>query len=603
MRHLTTDELLLYAERELDDRGLCRHVRDCVDCKARLVDVQETYVHATALLRSQVAASAAQSTPMDSMRTRLAAEAQLMSVHLDTEDLLLSVENQLGGEREKHLKACVSCQDRAAGLHVQLAEIECELHARLALELPAERRAAALSALRERLAREVEIQTVATRRWNWVPSFRLPRIPAFHWPQMPTFAPYAAAGALAALVAWAGWIAVSGPVGIDATPATQSAVATALPAPADRPQSGPDRADAASVASRPATTALPVRFDGIPAIRYGHAPEDLLELAAVPAPRLTFEAPVATTLTLALEPLPTLASLPAPRAVTRQYLASSVRVPLPGRMAPPAADDPAAVVAGNWVLAKAGLWRQGLEAGGSEDVIRFSGTVRNEAERADIERKLRAAAGGQPVEFALALRSSRTAAFDTAPAIRSKAGRPSGGVVRNSLIQHYEDAARRSFQVPDQALLEGELDRYVSDIFRHEADLLAHVHALHGMLNRSGGGVGADASSLKRVARFHLDGIARSEKDIYEQLSEALPRTYWAHRGARNRPTAEAGLGDLSRGLLKDALALDRALTGMFFGSGEPLDARASNLSSADLLLSVRQHVGQLRAALKRSVD
>lgn len=39
MRHFNTEELLLYAESELDDRGLCRHVQDCVDCKASLVEV------------------------------------------------------------------------------------------------------------------------------------------------------------------------------------------------------------------------------------------------------------------------------------------------------------------------------------------------------------------------------------------------------------------------------------------------------------------------------------------------------------------------------------------------------------------------------------
>lgn len=600
MRHLTTDELLLYAERELDVPGLCRHVRDCVDCKARLVDIQETYVHATSLLRSQVAASAAQSTPMDSLRTRLAAEAQLMSVHLDTEDLLLSVENQLGGEREEHLKACVACQDRAAGLHVQLAEIECELHARLALELPADRRAAALAALRERLAREVEIQTVAAQRWNWMPSFRLPALPKLELPRLPAFAPYAAAGALACLVAWVGWNAVSGPVGIESSPATRAEVAVAQTAPVADGTADPAQAEPVRLPANPVATARPVRFDWIPAGRPVNHPQSLLEFAAIPAPRLPLEAPA--TPALALEPLPTLASLPAPHAVSPRFLASAVGVPLPERMPPPALDSPAAVVEGNWLLAKAGLWRQGLVAGGSEGAIRFSGTVRNESERAEVERKLRAAAGGQPVEFALALRSGGTAAFDGAPSVR-KAGRPSGGIVRNSLLQHYEDAARRSFQMLDQGLLEGELDRYVSDIFRYEADLLAHVHALHRMLNRSGGGAGANASSLRQVARFHLDGIARHEKDIYDQLSEALPRAYWAHRGARNRPSTEAGLGGLSRDLLKDALALDRALTGMFFGSGEALDARTSNLSSADLLLSVRQHVGHLRAALKRSVD
>jgi len=597
VRHLTTDELLLYAERELDVPALCSHVRDCVDCKARLVDIQETYVHATSLLRLRVAANAALSTPMDSMRTRLAAEAQLMAVHLDTEDLLLSVENQLGGEREEHLKACVACQDRAADLHVQLAEIECQLHARLASELPAERRSAALSALRERLAREVEIQTIAARRWNWLPSFRLPRMPTLQMPQMPAFAPYAAAGAVACLVAWVGWNALPGTGGSDSPPGTQAEV-VAVPAVDESADS--ILLELASPPSRSPGVASPVRFDWVPASRLGHDPVRPLELAAIPAPRVKLEAPTATA--LALEPLPTLASLPAPRAVSPRYLAEAVRLPLPERMPPPALDSPSAVVQGDWLLAKAGLWRQGLEAGGSGGVVRFSGSVRSESERAAVERKLRTLAGGQPVEFALVVRPGGIAAVDLAPSIRD-AGRPSGGIVRNSLLQHYEDSARRSFQVLDQGLLEGELDRYVSDIFRHESDLLAHVHALHRMLNRSGGGSGADASSLKRVARFHLDGIARHEKDIYDQLSEALPRAYWAHRGVRNRPPAEAGLGDLSRGLLKDALALDRALTGMFFDSGEALDARTSNLSSADLLLSVRQHVGQLRAALKRSVD
>lgn len=597
MRHLTTDELLLYAERELDVPALCSHVRDCVDCKARLVDIQETYVHATSLLRLRVAANAALSTPMDSMRTRLAAEAQLMAVHLDTEDLLLSVENQLGGEREEHLKACVACQDRAADLHVQLAEIECQLHARLASELPAERRSAALSALRERLAREVEIQTIAARRWNWLPSFRLPRMPTLQMPQMPAFAPYAAAGAVACLVAWVGWNALPGTGGSDSPPGTQAEV-VAVPAVDESADS--ILLELASPPSRSPGVASPVRFDWVPASRLGHDPVRPLELAAIPAPRVKLEAPTATA--LALEPLPTLASLPAPRAVSPRYLAEAVRLPLPERMPPPALDSPSAIVQGDWLLAKAGLWRQGLEAGGSGGVVRFSGSVRSESERAAVERKLRTLAGGQPVEFALVVRPGGIAAVDLAPSIRD-AGRPSGGIVRNSLLQHYEDSARRSFQVLDQGLLEGELDRYVSDIFRHESDLLAHVHALHRMLNRSGGGTGADASSLKRVARFHLDGIARHEKDIYDQLSEALPRAYWAHRGVRSRPPAEAGLGDLSRGLLKDALALDRALTGMFFDSGEALDARTSNLSSADLLLSVRQHVGQLRAALKRSVD
>ena len=212
MRHLTTDELLLYAEGELESRGLCSHVRDCVDCKARLVDLQEIYVHATAALRPRCQGIAARPPQMRSLRLRLAAEAELLSAHLGTEELLLAVEDQLGAGEQAHLRACGACQDRAAELHVQLAEIECELHAQRAFELPASRRAAALAALRERLALEVESRTVAARPW-----IRLPRLGSI---RVPAFASYALAGALAGLIAWTGWMALSGTGGVTVAPET-----------------------------------------------------------------------------------------------------------------------------------------------------------------------------------------------------------------------------------------------------------------------------------------------------------------------------------------------------------------------------------------------
>ena len=127
MRHLTTDELLLYAEGELGDRALCRHLWDCVDCKAQLVDVQETYFHAASAIRAQALDLSTQPSQLHRLRARLAAEAELLAAHLDTEDLLLSVEGELEGDRQAHLATCVACQDRAADLHIRLAEIECEL--------------------------------------------------------------------------------------------------------------------------------------------------------------------------------------------------------------------------------------------------------------------------------------------------------------------------------------------------------------------------------------------------------------------------------------------------------------------------------------------
>ena len=202
----------------------------------------------------------------------------------------------------------------------------------------------------------------------------------------------------------------------------------------------------------------------------------------------------------------------------------------------------------------------------------------------------------------LAVRQPASVPFAAAPSV-GVTSQPSGGLVRSSLLQHYEDAARRSFQPLDRALLEGELDRYVSGVFRHGADLLAHVHALHGLLNRSGIDLARSSEGLRRVVRFHLRGILDHEAGIYRQLSEALPRQYWAYGGAQERPARPGSLGALSRDLLKDTLALDRALATMFFGPGEALDARANNLSTANLLLRVRLGARHLRSALGRPLD
>ena len=78
MRHLGTEELLLYAAGELDDRALCRHVRDCVDCKASLVEAQETFVGAAAVIRASVPAepAALQAASLTRLRANIAAETE-----------------------------------------------------------------------------------------------------------------------------------------------------------------------------------------------------------------------------------------------------------------------------------------------------------------------------------------------------------------------------------------------------------------------------------------------------------------------------------------------------------------------------------------------
>ncbi len=584
MRHLTTDELLLYAEGELGDRALCRHVRDCVDCKAQLVDVQETYFHAASAIRAQALELSAEPTQLHRLRVRLAAEAELLAAHLNTEDLLISVESELEGDRQTHLAACVACQNRAADLHIRLAEIECELHSRLALELPTERRAAALAALRKRLAKEVEAKTAARAgKWHWVPRLTLPRIPAF--------ASFAPAAAMAVLVAWVGWNAISGPESASVQPEIQTA-AVVPPAPAP----APGLPLATEQASRP--DSVPAGSRGLERISVEPlrtAPPELELLAGTRAPDLEATL-VAMPASLGIA-LPQLSDFPAPQVDAPVQLAVAIPVPLPVRTTPPAPDSLAAVAEGSWLLAKTGLWKESLEAGGSDGRIRFAGIVDTDRDRIEIESKLRKASDW-PLTFSIEVRPA-LAAPSTPLAAVSNLDRPSGGLVRTSLLRHYEDSARRSFRALDRGRLEGELDRYVSGVFRAESDLLAHVHALHRLLNRPGIASVRETDAFQKVVRFHLDGIVGREDGIYRRLQEVLPRQYWAYSGSRAESPDGTSLGALSRDLLADTLALDRVLTAMFFGTSEAIDARETNLSSADLLKRVRRRALQLRAALR----
>ena len=584
MRHLTTEELLLYAEGELGDRALCRHVWDCVDCKAQLVDVQETYFHAASAIRAQAVDLGAQPSQLHRLRVRLAEEAELLAAHLDTEDLLISVESELEGDRQAHLATCVACQDRAADLHIRLAEIECELHSRLAYELPTERRAAALAALRKRLAKEVEAKTAARLgRWDWVPRLTLPRIPAF--------ASLASAAAMAVLVAWVGWNAISGPDGPSVQPGVQTA-AVVLPAPA--PALGPPLAT--DQVARPDPVAVGSRgFARFSVEPVHNVPPALELLIATRAPDLE-AAPVAMPAFLGLA-LPRSSDLPVPQAEPPVELAVAVPVSLPVRAVPPAPESLAAVTQGSWLLAKTGLWKESLEPGGSDGLIRFAGIVDTDRDRIEIENKLREASDW-PLAFSIGVRPAlATPSRPLAPV--SNMDRPSGGLVRTSLLRHYEDSARRSFRPLDRGRLEDELDRYVSGVFRAESEMLAHVHALHSLLNRPGIASVREMDAFQKVVKFHLRGILDREDGIYRQLREVLPRQYWGYSGLRAESPDGSSLGALSRDLLADTLALDRVLTAMFFGTSATIDARETNLSSADLLKQVRRRALQLRAALR----
>ena len=449
--------------------------------------------------------------------------------------------------------------------------------------MPTERRAAALAALRTRLAKEVEAKTaVWAGRWDWVPRLTLPRIPAF--------ASFAPAAAMAVLVAWVGWNAISWPDNASRQAEIQTAaVVPPSPPPAVGLPFGAEQATPPEAV--PAVSRVLERFSLEP---WRDAPPALEQLAGTRAPDLE-AIPVAMPAFLGVA-LPRPSDLPAPQAGPPVQLAVAMPGLLPVRAVPPVPDSLAAVTEGSWLLAKTGLWKESLEAGGSDGRIRFAGIVDTDRDRIEIESKLRAASDW-PLAFSIEVRPAL--AKSTPLAAASNLDRPSGGLVRSSLLQHYEDSARRSFRALNRGRLEDELDRYVSDVFRAESDLLAHVHALHRLLNRPGIASVRKMGAFQNVVRFHLKGILDREDSIYRQLQEVLPRQYWAYRGSRTEALDGASLGALSRDLLADTLALDRVLTAMFFGTGEAIDARETNLSSADLLKRVRRRAQQLRAGLR----
>lgn len=581
MRHLSTEELLLYAEGELEDGELCRHVPDCVGCKAQMVDLQETYVYAASDLLARTRPQPARHAHLQQLRARLAAEAELLSSHLFIEDLLLSIEGGLDSESEAHLEACAGCRDRAADIHVQLAEIEYDLNRQTAYEVPAERRAAALAALRIRLQSEVKRQRArAAWSWDWRSVLRLPRVPAF--------ASYATAFAAASMVAWIGWLGIESPVPLPEPQRVE------LAAPESQPVVGAEPA----TETRSTEARIPERFE-LPSGTAGRTARSVpvttldpaspeLDLGAVPAAAVPIE-------------LPSPVQLPPPSPDPRPLAAGGVPIslPVPGRMAPSRPESHESAFAGSLMLVKTGLWKESLHPGGTDGRILFTGSAASESDRLRIERQLRSAADGWPVDFDISVRDGRGGVPAASGRVVALQERVISGRVRNSLLQHIDDSARRQFQPLNLASRENELNRYVTEVLRDETELLARAHALHSVLNRAGINAARGSSNLRRVVRSHLDAIDRHEDGVHGQLSEALEADYWRHRNHKLPSQRPDSLVAISRDLLQDALALDHALAGMFFGPGEALDARERNLSVETLLSRIRHHSRNLRDAIK----
>jgi hypothetical protein len=165
-----------------------------------------------------------------------------------------------------------------------------------------------------------------------------------------------------------------------------------------------------------------------------------------------------------------------------------------------------------------------------------------------------------------------------------------GGLVRTALVEHYRDAARRSFQTADAPALDAEIARYVSDVFRSQSDLIGHVYELDQLLNAAPAG----AVQAKQV-REHLRGALSSEAVIYDHLSEALPRRYWRYQGEEGADVSTNDLRAESKALLHDVLGLERTLTTVLTGSRQTVGIEEAHSSSGELLRRIHERLSRIK--------
>ncbi len=558
MGHLSTEELLLFADGEREV-GWAEHLDGCSECSCALGELQGGLTLVESSLRSQVPSDSleTQAQSWEMLQVAMAADAGVAETHLTHSELILHCDDELAPTRARHLEMCADCHQSWLDMQAFLYQVEHELRNLIPAE-PRERRLASVVEFEKKLYPPKKVVAFPVR-----------------WSAM-----YAAAAA--ALVAMFGglWYAQQTPAGLetfalDRTPFTVSGEALNAPRP---PQ--------IAVATQPASF-NPDWF----------RPLDAPAPAAVERFEFSRTLDTPTTTQLALAPPAVKTQLPAPI----RPLVSSPRVPTPRREAVSRIGNEQqllAVLRARQAAVQAGVWSEDVFPTLREGRLTFIGTV----EDAQIEARLMAAvraATGNEVRFDLTRRSSNPAGTPVDARVNDG---PAGGVMRIALVEHYRDAARRSFRSPEASLLESEVTRYVNDVVRGKSELVQHLYALKTLFGGLEPGLAENSGpeareALRELARFHLSGAAEQEGAIFSRLSEALPRRYWNYRGAGADLWNDAWAAE-SASLLEDALKLDRTLTALFNDRGDQLDA-ANAQSPGELLHRIRARLRALKARSK----
>ena len=558
MGHLKTEELLLFADGERES-GWTEHLDGCAECRCALGEVQGDLTRVESSLRSTVPSDSleAQARSWETLRAAMAADAQAVQTHLTQNEFILYCDDELAPARARHLEICADCHQSGLDMQAFLYQVEHELRDLIPAE-PRERRLASVVEFEKKLYPPKKVVTFPVR-----------------WSTM-----YAAAAA--AIVAMFGglWYAQQAPVSfetfaLDRAPIAISGEEFNAPQP-----------------PRLSLTAEPELFNS-----------DWFARVAVPAPAAierfeftrTLDTPATTQLALAPPALAT--QLPSPI----RTLVNTPRVPAPRREAVSRIGNEQqllAVLGARQAAVRAGVWSEDVVPTMREGRLTFIGTVEDAQTEARLIAAVREATSSE-VGFDLTRRSSNPARAAVDAQVNDG---PAGGVMRTALVEHYRDAARRSFRAPEASLLESEVTRYVNDVVRGKSDLVQHLYALKTLFNGLEPGLAENSGpearkALRELALFHLSGAAEQEGVIFSRLSEALPRRYWNYRGSSADASNEAWAAE-SASLLEDALKLDRTLTSLFNDRTDQLDV-ANAQSPGELLHRIRTRLRVLRARSK----
>jgi hypothetical protein len=276
--------------------------------------------------------------------------------------------------------------------------------------------------------------------------------------------------------------------------------------------------------------------------------------------------------------------------------------PVPAR-APLTAEGASALIEGHWILTRAGVWTEDIEPVWTRRGLQFSGTVESSARLRQIAESITSAAGERTFLMDVRARPQDSAAQQAdAAVILAGDQRPVGGVVRNSLLSHFSDSARRSFESPRPSMLEAEIDRYVTEVFRGQSRLRAHAFALKSLLEPLSREQLATldptvARKFSDLVRLHMKALGEDEAHIYDRLSEGLPRRFWSYRASERDLNTASDWREESAALLRDVLRLDSTLTALLSTPETFVDVSDSHFSCGELLYRIRNRVGRLRAA------